>query len=377
MFVDADRPVRVGARFCAEIVLSDGRHVYIPEAEVAYNRDRPHGAGFGVRFLEVPAEARRLLGEEVARLGREPEVEEVEEPTFASFDETEIELSVPPLAVEMSSEAPDASTPASAALVDTTPIGRSGLGGRPGARRATGPWERVRHEVRAMAAQLPSLWLVLAGLGAALLVAAFGLVIWAEISEAPRVVSRPLDDAPAAAGLSSATHQRLTGAKVEEELPPLVPLEPPTMLEAPAAAVDAAPEATSPGAKPAPGDVRPAAPSSAAARDTASTPAPEASGGTPGADRMPPGAAAIARVRLPPGAEVLRSSRLREPARYVVDVRGLTLEPTETDVDGSRIERVRFGRHDGFGRLVFDLTGSTGRLRHVQAGPDLRLVELD
>ena len=60
LFIDADRPVRVGARFCAEIVLSDGRHLYIPEAEVAYNRDRPHGAGFGVRFLDVSEEARRL-----------------------------------------------------------------------------------------------------------------------------------------------------------------------------------------------------------------------------------------------------------------------------------------------------------------------------
>jgi hypothetical protein len=57
MFVDADREVRVGARFSVEIPLQNGDRVYVPEAEVAYNRRRAVGSGFGVRFVELEAEA--------------------------------------------------------------------------------------------------------------------------------------------------------------------------------------------------------------------------------------------------------------------------------------------------------------------------------
>jgi hypothetical protein len=211
-----------------------------------------------------------------------------------------------------------------------------------------------------MAAQLPSLWLVLAGMGAALLVAAVGLVLWAEISEAPRVVTTPLEEPTAPAGLTSETHQQLMGADVEETLPPLAPLTPPAALK--------------------PSDTpRPQAPNAAsvvatepASDEPATEPAPE-----PEAERLPPGAAPIGRIPLPEGAQIMRSSRLKNPSRFMIDVRGLDLEPADMDYDRSRIERVRFGRHDGFGRLVLDLTGSTGRLTPRLEGRDLRIIELD
>jgi hypothetical protein len=355
LFIDADRPVRVGARFCAEIVLSDGRHLYIPEAEVAYNRDRPHGAGFGVRFVNVSEETRRLLEEEVARLGSEPMAEDGVD---IEIDPPEPTVSVPPLAT-------DAPT-ASEAPAETAPVGLEGPGRAPRrTRRRSDPWGRIRHEARAMAAQLPSLWLVLAGMGAALLVAAVGLVVWAEVSEAPRVVTTPLEPAPAPVGLTSETHQQLMGADVEETLPPLAPLTPPPALKA---AEGARPDARQADGEPGP------------ERAAAST-APAPAAAKPAADRaprrLPPGAAPIGRVGLPEGARVLRTSRLKNPARFVIDVRGLDREPESMDYDRSRIERIRFGRHEGFGRLVLDLTGSTGRLAHRLGGRDLRIIELD
>jgi hypothetical protein len=67
LFIDADRPVRVGARFSAEIELSHVK-IYIPEAEVAYNRDRHDGAGFGVRFVEAEEDALKAVAEEIGRV---------------------------------------------------------------------------------------------------------------------------------------------------------------------------------------------------------------------------------------------------------------------------------------------------------------------
>jgi hypothetical protein len=230
MFIDADRPVRVGARFCAEIVLSDGQHVYVPEAEVAYNRDRPHGSGFGVRFLEISQDAQRQLEEEILRLSQDLEVEVDEEPYLGlAIDTREPSASIPPLASEAptAAETPKATLPVPSAVPAPKP------------RRDVGRW--LQREVRGMAAQLPSLWLVLAGMGAALLVVAVGLVLWAEISSAPRIEVRPVTSAGEVAGgalhLSSATHERLMGRGEPETLPPLAPLE-----RKPAASAAATPE---------------------------------------------------------------------------------------------------------------------------------------
>ncbi len=67
MFVDADRPVRIGARFCVQIALGDEAPAYVAEAEVAYNREHDHGTGFGVRFVDLAPEARAKIDAEVQR----------------------------------------------------------------------------------------------------------------------------------------------------------------------------------------------------------------------------------------------------------------------------------------------------------------------
>ncbi|MCK6545390.1 PilZ domain-containing protein [Myxococcota bacterium] len=67
LFIDADRAVKVGARFCLEITLSSGDIVYVAEAEVAYNRERVNGSGFGVRFVDVPVDVAAKLEREVGR----------------------------------------------------------------------------------------------------------------------------------------------------------------------------------------------------------------------------------------------------------------------------------------------------------------------
>ena len=59
VFIDADRPVRVGARFSVQIELPDGEAIYIPEAQVVYNRERRQGAGFGASFVSFEDEAQR------------------------------------------------------------------------------------------------------------------------------------------------------------------------------------------------------------------------------------------------------------------------------------------------------------------------------
>ncbi|MCB9652684.1 MAG: PilZ domain-containing protein [Deltaproteobacteria bacterium] len=70
LFIDADRPVRLGARFSASVPLSDGGEVYVAEAAVAYNRVRPHGSGFGVRFVSLDEEAAAKLEAEIDAVTR-------------------------------------------------------------------------------------------------------------------------------------------------------------------------------------------------------------------------------------------------------------------------------------------------------------------
>src|SRR5262245_54381223 len=68
LFIDADRPVRVGARFSAEIELPSHTKIYVPEAEVAYNRERHDGSGFGVRFVCLDEDALTAVSEEIDRV---------------------------------------------------------------------------------------------------------------------------------------------------------------------------------------------------------------------------------------------------------------------------------------------------------------------
>src|SRR5688572_27158651 len=98
LFIDADRPVRVGARFSAEIELSHTK-IYVPEAEVAYNRERRDGCGFGVRFVCLEEDALSAVEEEIARLSEHsdlPTLPPTHKPTaalgveFSHYPEPEI-----------------------------------------------------------------------------------------------------------------------------------------------------------------------------------------------------------------------------------------------------------------------------------------------
>ncbi len=68
LFIEADRPVRVGARFSCELDLPGGEVAYVAEAEVAYNRDRAHGRGFGVRFVVIDERSFAAISAVIARL---------------------------------------------------------------------------------------------------------------------------------------------------------------------------------------------------------------------------------------------------------------------------------------------------------------------
>ncbi len=65
LFIDADRPVRVGARFSAQIPLTEGGSVYVEEAEVIYNRQGGEIPGFGARFVHINPASEAAIRSEV------------------------------------------------------------------------------------------------------------------------------------------------------------------------------------------------------------------------------------------------------------------------------------------------------------------------
>src|SRR5687767_11984561 len=81
IFIDADRPVKIGARFSTEIELPNGDTIYIAEAEVAYNREHDSGSGFGVRFVDPPAELVEAIESEIKQ-----QLDRTHGPRAASID---------------------------------------------------------------------------------------------------------------------------------------------------------------------------------------------------------------------------------------------------------------------------------------------------
>lgn len=62
LFVRCPRPVQVGARFSIELSLPNGETLYVPEAEVIYNRRVSEELqGFGAEFVNLPAEVEAKL----------------------------------------------------------------------------------------------------------------------------------------------------------------------------------------------------------------------------------------------------------------------------------------------------------------------------
>jgi hypothetical protein len=306
LFVDADRPARLGARISAELVLSGGLKVYVPEAQVAHNRMRTTGSGFGVRFLDVPPDVQALIDREI------DEFKDDSMPPLPIPVRNDSDPEQPTLVLEKRCE-PGAWTEDLIQLVRKEPDVHDTIPMRKVDRRREGP--------------PAALWLFLVGLGSAALVMAAGLFLSATLQ--PSLTVEPLEDEPRV--LSSPTHQVLMGEAdpslldPEPALPSEPDLEP---LPLPEVASQAAPQPA------------PAPESSAVLAPPASEP-----GGAP------PSSPWRVAIDLPEGRAVKSAYVLREPDRFVVDVVGLQRPPK---LEGLGV-RVRFGRHDGFGRLVLDL----------------------
>lgn len=166
LFIDADRPVKVGARFSAEIELEAGEVVYIPEAEVAYNREGAAHTGFGVRFVDPPDEAVRRIDDAIARTIR---AERRVPPTVPPSSSFEIVASTPASAAPAPAPAPSALDPgafeatvmrarvevepAVAAKVSSKPLPESSLGA--GAARGS-EWGAQSRELDGVSPDLPA-----------------------------------------------------------------------------------------------------------------------------------------------------------------------------------------------------------------------------
>lgn len=397
LFIDAERDVRVGARFSVAIPLSTGHDAYVPEAEVVDNRSGTE-RGFGVRFVKLSSEARKLIEEEVENrayvslrslpVSQEPHAFEAGDlPTFGSmpvpgpavFDED-----VAAANLAMASVLPSAVAKASAptALV-----------------RARTRWMKMKAWLRS----LP----VLSGLlyfGAVFAVVAVGVLVMLEarpattpptvedLAEAPELHTQLVEGA-APAGLEEAPPT--PPGEVVNPLPEKVeaprtrgfvprraggvyppraragrpdPVEAPPI--APAVVDEGAPESETvpPGASTEPEEAPVAfeeegagfeeAPADfederMAIEELAAEPEPievEAEATSP--TRLSNGKTFLS---LPVGrkARLRKSYVLRQPERFVVDVIGAPDAPKLPEGRGL-VRKVRFGRHDSFSRFVVD-----------------------
>lgn len=358
LFIDADRPVRVGARFCAEIELSDSK-IYIPEAEVAYNRDRSTGSGFGVRFIAAEEEALLAVAEEVDRVTdqtlvvRDRSKNQSELPTLVPEAALGVEFSEYP-EPEIVEEAliRDSAAPHSVIPPQTTeppaPLAR--------ARYAL---KDTRHRFLERARRAPNVFRGLAIAGAAALIASAGFALF-EGSQGDAIDARPVTTDR---GVAASTHQVLMGkadvAALEKDsgatakqpsdrkarrksLPPLVVLEE----EDEPQKVD--PKKAEP-KKVEPKKVEP---------KKAKKPEPKAHGPMSNTARAilgePDGAPSRLRIGgIDSGATVLKTHVYEAPDRYVIDLIGQESALSIPSPDG-RVRRIRTGRHPDYFRVVVD-----------------------
>lgn len=395
LFIDADRPVRVGARFSAEIPLSSGKRIYVSEAEVAYNRDRVRGAGFGVRFVDLDAEAAAAIAEEVARLTRPgtssvvdlpPPLSEVsgvddEEsilPTLAPRPAPKAHpLEAPVLEVDVSRypepvilrEAFDDELELPELMKDELRGEKAIQTERIRRRTVLDGFARARRELTERAHRAPQLWGWLLGAGAAAVVASVALTLFG------RGPTEVVDAQPGTERVSSVTHEVLMGSRgpvavvpppaapkaaepaaevaPKKPLPPLVVVEEEALeAEAVAAPAEPAPSAAAPKAaaeKPAPAKPAPAKPAPApVAAPTKPAPAPAVKPAVTAG-----GGIAKVSLAVAPGATVLRTHVLREPDRFVIDLEGQA-QDLALPAPSGMVKSIRSGRHPSHLRVVID-----------------------
>ena len=309
LFIDADRPVRIGARFSVQVPLANGTSVYVEEAEVVYNRQTASAPGFGVRFIRVNPSSQAAIQEEIDRLSpktlpRIPQVRSEDAPTVvpAAFGG---DVAVHPVVSDEPSvleETLDIDRPAAS-------LGPPDLTGRPS---SIVPW-RVdvndwfwRHARR--------LGLVLGAVAAVTVLTATVVFLWSN----PRPDGDPSLVTPRSS-VTPDTHRALMEAKTPAaEVVPPPPVSP----------------APSEKKNPLPG------PDIAELADRFDAEPSETH------DRFD--------FPLSPQARVKRTMIFRSPERFVVDLTGQDPKFDPPDEGAGGIRRVRVGRHPGFIRLVLD-----------------------
>ena len=301
LFIDADRPVRVGARFCVQVPLANGTSVYVEEAEVVYNRQTTHAPGFGVRFLRVNPSTEMALAQEVERMN----------PGALSSASPEDMATVVPAAFGGDLTATPSLWPE-----DVSDIGPSDAAMRPAVVSAwsmqMGDWF-WRHARR--------LGLLLGGVAAVTVLAATVVFL----------ANTPIEPPPGEAGPFGAvapdTHRALMQAETPAaEVVPPPPVELPTTAEK---------------VNPLPGLVDVETPERDAIQRLN-----RGDEDTDGADQFVFALSRATRVK--------RSMIYRSPERFVIDIAGRDPKiDTKPEASGG-IRRFRVGRHKGFTRLVLD-----------------------
>lgn len=334
LFIDADRAVKVGARFSTEIALGNGTKLYVPEAEVAYNRDRPHGSGFGVRFIDPPMELVGAIEREIekthAAIARVPSlppvsvIEVLQEQAVENATEIVVRDTLPPL-------------PREPGLGDETFDIESQMPERIPAWWED--WMNVGHDLKARVLErsrrVPLLWTTLAITGGVLVVSAIGLALWSG-TRAEAVEPVKLQDR----GVTAATHHVLMG---EQPLPDMV--APPKEIVAAAPVVEVK--------KPLPPLV------TVERLEKKTTPKPTKDLKT--------------KIALAPNAKVLKTHVLKAPDRFVIDVVGQDKAPVMPSVSGA-IKSIRFGKHPEFSRIVIETSGAIDNGRASKKGPELSVA---
>ena len=325
LFIDADRPVRVGARFSVQVPLADGSSVYVEEAEVVYNRESASAPGFGVRFIVVDSMSEAAIRKEIDRLSPRNVAERPW--SFAEDSPTLVpaafggDVAAIPSAYDEPSILPGVSENHQTVSPETKRLPwYRGL--------AMGTWFRRNGRL---------LWLLLSAAAVSVL-AATVIFLWSN-AKAPDEQTPP----PASSGVPPAdTHRALMAAETPaaEVVPP-----PPT------------PTATqAERRRPLPALVRMEAPTEVSEPPAVATPkeVPRRR-----VRRRVVRAASDRSVdefefKVSARARVKKASIYRNPDRVVVDLRNQKLGFEASTTPKGGIRQFRVGRHPGFVRLVLD-----------------------
>ncbi len=390
LFIDADREVRVGARFSVEVPLEDGTRVYVSVAEVAYNRLRDASSGFGVRFVSMDDEAAKLIAKAIETVtGFTTDVIDRPRKRKQTRDMPEMSMlpTIVPAPLTDFSDLPAPSVLDESVVLDAElDLAEERRPAAPGwwttvSARATDSIHDARIALVEKLRRAPRFAQGIAFIGAAALTVALAITLWS--GNDAKAVEPKNADGP---NVPASTHQVLMGeapidaldapseepvlvkpstGKKRVALPPLVRIEEPKKAEAAepkaaAAKVDAPAVrvAEAAPAKAEPAKVAPAKPEVAAAK-----PAPKAA--TEAAPKAAPKFSTAAqailgdsedrvKIALAPGARVLKTHVFKSPERYVIDVTDQPC-PIAAPAATGAVKSVRSGRHPEYCRIVLDL----------------------